>query len=238
MLNVRTSEDALREVPCTDTLTLSEDALGLFLSAHSKAQRFSDISFKVTFDAEEGDVHIAEGTVTVVNATIPTKTTAQIIVDTTPALPPPHVSEVPKNPVVPAQSQPASAVTAILPTSPINNFSDLKISYLGIGTVKDGVFVTRATFDNDANAAFRFEVKNIGTKTSKNWTYTLALPGDTQYVSETQTALTPGERAVFTVGFEPTSDTKTSVKIGGTIKTDGDANTKNNSFEWSVKVTD
>ena len=97
-------------------------------------------------------------------------------------------------------------------------------------------FVTKATFDKDDTAAFRFEVKNIGTKTSNDWTYTLALPGDTEYISDNQTALTPNERVVFTVGFEPTSDTKNSVKIGGTVKTDTDANTKNNSFDWSVKV--
>lgn len=247
VVSVRTSEGDLREISCSESLTLPSDATGLFLSIRSGEQRFSDVPFTVTYDPEKGDAHVAESRVTVVNATVPTRPEVTvtpveptIVVVSKPA---PVVTEsVKPAPITPVTkptakpTQPAASVVSILPTSFPNGFTDLKISYLGVGTMVNGVFVPQATFNPNETAALRFEVKNIGTKTSADWTYALALPEGLTYTSETQTPLTPNERAIFTVSFE-LGDTKTaSVAIGGTVATKNDTDTKNNTFTWSVKI--
>lgn len=257
ILFVRTSEGMLREVPCTDSLSLPHDVHGLFLSIQAREQRFSDVDFAVSFDAEKGDTHVTDGRVTVVNATVPTKTEAAVVLGTdvptkidTPSvggtIPLPPTSEtpvVPSTPVTPrpsfsTPSQPAASVVSILPKSYEDGFTDLRAMYLGVGTIENGTFVPKATFNEDDTAAFRFEVKNIGTKTSDSWTYELSLPGGVSYASDTQSPLTPNERAIFTIGFELNDAiTSASVKIGGEVKTKDDSDAENNDFDWSVKVT-
>jgi hypothetical protein len=210
ILSVRTSEGMLREISCVETLTLPSDVHGLFLSVRGGEQRFSDVDFTVAFDAEKGDTHIAQGRVTVVNATMPGTSVVTEGTSTVPPLatlppkttPQATIPKPPVTPVAPEQSQPAASVVAFTPKSYEDGFTDLRALYLGVGTIENGTFVPKATFDTDDTAAFRFEVKNIGTKTSDTWTYELTLPGNNTYTSEPQTGLVPNEKAVFTIGFE------------------------------------
>lgn len=252
-LAVRTSDGLLQNVSCTDSLSLPSDVLGLFVSVNAREQRFSDVALTVTFDGETGDNHVAESRVTVVNATIPTKPVAvvpnEIALPEKPAVTPtpkPEVAPVtvakpavpaPSTPVTPVRpSQPATAVVAVLPKSYENGFIDLRASYLGVGTIVNGSFVPKATFTEDDKAAFRFEVKNIGTKISSEWSYKLTLPGDVTYTSDPQTGLMPNERAVFTVGFDLTETRASAVTIDGVVATKNDVDIQNNDFNWSVKV--
>jgi hypothetical protein len=240
-LSVRTDEGLLRDIACTDVLTLPDDVHGLFLTVRAGEQRFSDVDFTVTFDAKKGDTHIATGRVTVVNATMGVKPqvvateTAEV---STITLPPPTPVVPPSQPTPsrPAVSQPAASIVAFTPKSYESGFVDLRARYLGVGTIENGAFVPKATFTDDDTAAFRFEVKNIGTKTSDTWTYTLSLPGGSTYESDPQTGLTPNEKAVFTVGFELGDTTARAVTIGGKTIVKDDKDTSNDDFSWSVKV--
>ncbi len=247
LIRVQGSEGILKEIPCTDSLILPDDAHGLFLSIQAKEQRFSDVPFTITFYGDNGDELTAHNSVTVVNATIPTKTkvtvtapdtqnkTSKVSKETHDTLPLSHGTT--PSPT-PTPSQSASALISIVPQSYINGSIDLKASYLGVGTIEKGDFVPKATFDKDDTAAFKFEVKNIGTKTSEDWTYELILPGNTRYTSDTQTPLIPNEKAVFTISFELSEVAKNATKLEGRVTTKGDVNTNNNSFDWSVKIAE
>ncbi len=249
-LSVRTSEGLLQEVSCTESLSLPSEVHGLFVSVNAQEQRFSDVALTVTFDGDKGDDHLAESRVTIVNATVPTKpvatddTKVDVEVKKPEVVVPPKV-EVVTRPIPPKvtapkpslPSQPASAVVAVLPKSYENGFIDLRASYLGVGTIVNGTFVAKATFNEDDKAAFRFEVKNIGTKVSGDWTYKLTLPGDVEYTSGTQAGLMPNERAVYTVGFNLAETKASAVIVEGVVTVKNDTDTKNNDFDWSVKVT-
>jgi hypothetical protein len=245
-LAVRTSEGLLQNVSCTSSLSLPSEVHGLFVSVNAREQRFSDVALTVTFDGKTGDDHVAESRVTVVNATVPTKPVATEVKDEVkePEVIVPPKTEVVTRPTPPkaatptasVPSQPASAVVAVLPKSYENGFIDLRATYLGVGTIINGTFVPKATFDEDAKAAFRFEVKNIGTKVSGDWTYKLTLPGEVEYTSGTQVGLMPNERAVYTVGFDLVETNASAVNVEGVVTVKNDTDTKNNDFDWSVKV--
>ncbi len=119
-----------------------------------------------------------------------------------------------------------------------NGYTDLEVTYLGIGRIVNGTFISQTSFDEDDRVAFRFQVKNIGTKTSGSWDYELELPDRKDYDSPTQVPLLPTEYAIFTVEFNLDDDSDNTVSIEGSVSAAGETNTKNNSFERSVKVSD
>jgi hypothetical protein len=232
LLRVRSSEGMLRDVPCKNGLSLDREANGLFIRLDAKEQRFSDVTLMVTHTAESGAITKAEQTVTIVNATIPNRDEIVATGDIDTEIP---SITLPQDVVSPNASP---SIVAILPKSYENGFTDLRMAYQGVGTLVNGSFVPKASFNGDDTAAFRFEVKNIGTKTGGTWTYELTLPGDVRYTSEPQAALAPNERVVFTVGFELGEKNTPSVKISGELTASGDTNTANNDFDWSVRVSE
>ena len=123
------------------------------------------------------------------------------------------------------------------PTSHPNGFVDLKITYLGIGTFENETFVQSGTFNSTLKGAFKFEVRNIGTKTSDDWTLEAVLPSGFTYVSDSQAQLRPNETATLTLGFTPEADSSTAT-ISSTVIEENDTKEGNNSFTWSVKITD
>ena len=80
-----------------------------------------------------------------------------------------------------------------IPTSNPNGIVDLETSYVGVG---DSSGLTDSLEKNDSGVLF-FEVKNIGTKTSDDWRFTVSLPDNQTYTSERQLALKPNERATL-----------------------------------------
>ncbi|MCW9054596.1 MAG: hypothetical protein OQJ98_01275 [Candidatus Pacebacteria bacterium] len=82
---------------------------------------------------------------------------------------------------------------------------DLAVHIIGIGIVEnDGTFTPIDTLTaTDTKAAIRFEIKNIGDKTSDQWTFNAVLPTMPMYIfhSESQQALNPGDKIVFTLEF-------------------------------------
>lgn len=254
-LSVRSDVGLMREISCTEDLELPKEATGLFVSATSKAQRFSDLTFSVRFDAAKGDDSIIENRVTVVNATVPTKAESAVVnatttpsesevavtpkptpvVTTRPVTPPVVTKPAPSVPV--QNTQPATAIVSLIPQSDPNGFVDLKMSFGAVGTMNGTTFTPAATYDTDVRAGLRFEVKNIGTKRSDTWTYRIELP-EGVYESDIQLPLEPNERALFTIGFDISDSTKNSVVLKGSVTEKHDTNSKNDSFSWSVKVTE
>lgn len=63
--------------------------------------------------------------------------------------------------------------------------------------------------------AVRFTVANRGTDVSDSWTFSARLPSDSDstYRSGTQRALKPGDRIVFTLGFDSSDDGRETIRI-------------------------
>ena len=118
-----------------------------------------------------------------------------------------------------------------IPTSDPNGRTDLSIKFLNTGTIVGNTFFP-GKIKTEEEGALQFEVKNYGTKTSKEWTYSLTLPNGGTYTSNKQLPLKPNERAVIVVGFPTTEDTTHTFK--GSIKDSSDVNSINNQFSQSV----
>ncbi len=137
----------------------------------------------------------------------------------------------PVTPAVPVVETPT--YTYALPVSNPNGFTDLATRFLNVGDIVNGKFVA-GSIERDDNGAFQFEVKNIGTKTSDSWSYTVALPDGDTYTSPKQTALKPNERAVISLGFDtPDKASHTFVVV---VKVE-DKTSSNNSFKKVVNFT-
>ena len=147
-------------------------------------------------------------------------------------------SEVETKPVVVTKPkpQPTYEVTYQVPVSDPKGFTDLKITYLGVGSKnRNGSFTNSGTLKEGVAGVMQFSVQNLGTKTSDTWSFEAELPGGTDYTSGTQKALKPNERAVFTLTFP--AITKAGLETFSAEATvTGDTNTKNNSFTWTTIV--
>lgn len=234
------------EVECGQTTALTGEN-SVTITVGSDEQRFIDVPYTLTFTEEGGREVAAADTnrITVVNASIPlgglvagtsdeeVEPEEEVVeTETAPETP----TETPNTPTTPAPApEPQYVFTYELPESDPNGFTDLEIKYLGVGEVKGGDFVPHGTIDNDDQGAVRFSVKNIGTKTSEEWTYEILLPSGITHNSKDQDPLKPNEEATIVLGFT-TSETGT-MPIEGEVKTDDDRTSSNNDFQWSVAVT-
>jgi hypothetical protein len=91
-------------------------------------------------------------------------------------------------------------------TSQINGQVDLAPRVISVGAVNrdTGIFTPSETINTNERAAVHFEVKNIGTKTSPQWSFNVVLPTLPKHIfsSNMQKPLAPGERIEFTLGFD------------------------------------
>lgn len=252
-LAVRGENDDMVSIACTDTLTLPSDVHGLFLRATSDTMRFVEVPFVVTFTNENKEqMFKSNSAITVVNAQIPATPVATIDEPTTPIptqpvvvkpveTPEPVVTPAPTpvtpKPVVIPVPKPVPPAVTPQPTKPL--FTDLAVTTLGSGVLTNGIFSYTAKYDRDLKNAIKFDIKNIGTKTSAAWSFTTILPSGEVYKSPMQLPLQPFEHVEFTLGFDLAHDSKdTLVKITNTVVTSDDTNAKNNSATWFVTVQD
>ncbi|MEY2665571.1 MAG: hypothetical protein RLZZ480_676 [Candidatus Parcubacteria bacterium] len=127
-------------------------------------------------------------------------------------------------------TEPVTEYIYEIPVSNPNGYTDLATRFLNTGDIVNGKFVAGA-IERNGSGAFQFEIKNIGTKTSDVWSYTVTLPDGDTYTSPKQTALKPNERAVITLGFD-TPD-KTSYAFVVVVKVD-DKVSSNNNFKQTI----
>lgn len=246
IISATTIEGHPVNITCGETIALNNDGEAT-LTVTSNMQRFADVLYTVTFTEESATEPslLENNQITVVNANIPlsgiiagaTDNEETDVVVETPTEEP--VTETPSEPAVVkpkpvTPTTPTYTYTYKLPESNPNGFTDLEMKYLGVGEIKNGAFIPRAEIDNDTEGAVRFQVKNIGTKTSEKWTYEVLLPNGTTYESPKQTGLKPNETATIVLGVN-TYETGTQ-KIEGEVKVSGDRSSANNDFSWSVKV--
>lgn len=220
-------------IACDTWIPLSDSATSAEFLFTSEKRRFADVTLGVRFTpSEHRDADTKTILVTVVNESISTDgsvpETPELPATTTPETPEPVKPVTPK-PVVPAY-----------PVSNPNGYSDLMVTYIGVGTYNDSskIFTLKSSLEGGERQALRFEVKNIGTKTSGTWSYQATLPTEWSdvYRSATQNVLLPGERSIVTVMFTP-REKEGSASIDVEVSGGNDTRTGNNDFVKSVSIS-
>ncbi len=237
---MRSENGTFVPMSCAETLTLPTTVHGLFLTAVSDDFRFSDIPLTVSFVDAHGDTTLHNTTkITVVNATIPSRTDDALTKNTPSTSQTPNKSDV--TPSVTDEETVAVVIpkeTKIPPTQPVvKGYTDLSISAVGSGVLTNGVFTYTSGFSIGLNNAVRFDVQNSGTQTSGSWSFKTVLPSGELYESPIQAPLAPQAHVVFTLGFFLDGYTKNSATFTHTLFIQGsDSNTQNNTISQSVKV--
>lgn len=234
-LQVRGENDSLMPMSCTDTLTLPATVHGLYLTIDSTTSRFTDVPLHVSFtNADKSEAFENTVKITVVNAGI------EIKEQTIPAMP--------EVIVVPAE-QPSEEVTAETPVidtptapviittpSQVSRQSDLAMTILGSGVIRNGVFTFTQRYDRDLNNALRFDVKNVGTAVSDTWYFNAVLPSGKVYTSPRQSALRPGDHIEFTLGFYLDGDSGAQATLTTMLYSTTDTNESNDTKSITVTV--
>ncbi len=139
-------------------------------------------------------------------------------------------------PITIPQPEPEYTYVYKIPVSNPEGSTDLAIKYLGIGTTDtNGNFVSTGSLKQNQSGSIQFSVQNIGTKTSKPWSFSAILPGNIAYTSKIQTPLKPNEKATLTISFTAIEDISNQKFTFELIATD-DINKKNNQISWSTAV--
>ncbi len=236
-VDVRVASDILA-LAC-GTPFLIDGATQLELSVESEKNRFTDIPYTITY-TKNGESEVTNSVtknITVVNATIPVvavvgdlpKPETPVVKPSSPTAKPTYVAQTPTRTI--------TKTVLAAPVSDPKGTIDLKVTFLGSGTLSGSTFTKATKIDNDTHGAIQFEIKNIGTKTAEDWSYVANLPADITYTSGDEKALKPNERAIITLGFDGLTKTGTE-KVDVTVTAKSDKNTKNNKATWSVTIID
>lgn len=247
------SDTGMQNLDCATNYNIG-DTDSLTLAIDSAKNRFSDVSYTIAFietDKTEPSV-TGNAKLTVINSDIPNltltdETEAEILEETfedseLEEIAQEVVEEITEPtpiPSTPAPTQPAAPVyeqefVYTIPTSDPNGRIDLASRFISTGTIVNRTFFANPISRNQMGA-IQFEVKNIGTKTSQDWTFSFDLPTGGTYESKIQKPLKPNERAVLTVGFPAAN--KSSYTFEVAVDTSFDRAVANNDFQTTVFFT-
>jgi hypothetical protein len=229
-------EDGLRALSCgvrydlgdIDTITIVVDS-----PVEPVVQMPYIFSFMRTNDTEP--IRAGESTVTVVN-----KDTTVAVADSSDngtVLGESDSTDIEETPVAPTPTPKPTVTkpeyTYTLPTSNPTGYSDLKATFVATGKISGRTF-TAGSLKRDSDGAIKFEIQNIGTKTSARWNYTILLPDNETYISPLQAPLFPTERAIVSIGFPTDDDASHTFVVVVAEATDKYLN--NNSFRQTSKL--
>lgn len=152
------------------------------------------------------------------------------------------------NPAVTTPSTPQTNVYQFTGTStPVSNPNgtmDLRGKVIAVGIVDrtTGDFTASTSVTVSDRAAIRFEVENIGTKTTTPWSFNAVLPTLPFHVFQSgqQIPLAPGDKIEFTLGFDNIENQRTvnlTVNIDPTNQV-YDIDRSNNTLRQTITVYD
>src|SRR5690606_13911826 len=162
---------------------------------------------EVDEEPEENEETVATSTAPVATSTVATSTTTK-----------------PK----PAPVQYRTVTTYKYPVSDPNGKVDLVATFVGVGSVNSAGRFTVGELPSRGEGAMQFVVKNIGTKTSSDWSFEATMPNGSKMSSKSQAPLRPAESSTLTLVFGLNDDRPQDV--GVIVSTSGDVNTSNSSF--------
>tara|TARA_B100000508_G_scaffold77059_1_gene59947 strand:- start:2754 stop:3845 length:1092 start_codon:yes stop_codon:yes gene_type:complete len=241
-----------RSIACNQNYNVgSVDTLNLRVD--SEKDRFTDLRYTISFLATNDTAPRAAGSalITVHNSDITdiliagstevaaTSTSQESTEEVAgPEVTEPEtVVEAPETPAV--EETPATSPTQVfeqeyiyeIPESDPNGRTDLTSRFIQTGTIVGGLFFA-GSIGRDEAGAVQFEVRNLGNKTSEEWTYEITLPGGTTYTSDDQAPLKPNETATITVGFPRAIGSTHVFRID--VNTTADRNPSNNDTTYVV----
>lgn len=193
------------ELGCNVPFTFAPFNNSVTVTPASALTRFADVEVFVAFTPE------GAATATVIGSTLMTIENTSL--STSVLTPPTNGTETPATPTPPVTkpttpAAPPKKETIIVPqgrASDPNGYTDLTARVIEVGYIDStGAFIASSTPSRAERVAVRFAVENIGTKTSKEFTFSAVLPTYPPYTyfSPSQVALGPGDRIEFTVGFD------------------------------------
>lgn len=221
---------------CGEPYYITDDS-SIVLSANSSKTRFVDITYSITFTPDNAsfDPFVTTKRLTVVNPAISTSADAEDSESDSETEASQEEAATPQATTTPSQTTTQTQVIYQIPVSDPNGVIDLQVSHVAVGELSNETFIRRGDIETDMQGAFQFAVKNIGTKTATNWSYEATLPNGSTYESGSQTALRPNEEAIITLGF--TSFGETGIKnIGAEVDATGDNNSRNDRYQWAMKI--
>jgi hypothetical protein len=237
-LDIIDTDGGIRNITC-DTNYNVGDINSLTLSAESERARYENISYTISFLGTDINTPVASGTAsfTIINSEISdivvqndTETNDSDTVDTDEVE---VIEEEEKVVTVTPATTPVYEQEFVyeIPTSDPDGQTDLSTKFLATGNILGNIFIT-GDIEQEDKGAIQFEVKNYGTKTSNEWSYSVTLPSGGTYESPDQKPLKPNERALITVGFPTTDDS--SHRFVVTIEESTDENDLNDSFRKTI----
>lgn len=249
----------LSTVVCDTPTPVSPDDDTVAVIFSSEKRRFVDVPYAIGFAADETDPPVVrESIITVVNPGISAADISESddntsdetnIATSTPLeeIPNTGLRDEPEPPLAgdTADAQPSGyttvpVVTTTVPVSNPNGYTDLSVTFIGVGTYDSGTktFTPRSSLEEGERGALQFAVKNIGTKTSDVWYFSATLPTDPDftYRSNANASLKPNERQVVTLQFDNTSTAGTE-NIIVSVTTTGETITANNSLSKTTGIT-
>lgn len=212
-------------LPCNAPYNIPSGDNSMIVIPVSDSNRYMDASLAITFTDAKGESVRDVASITITNEGL-SSSPDTLTSDTTTQEDTPEVTTTKKaeeefsgstkGSVTPAQTTPVTQrVTkqvvryVQVPVTPYSNpagLADLEVRILSVGSIDPytGVIVPKGTLRKGERAAVQFEVKNVGDKTSGNWTYSAELPTNPRYVyaGKMQQALMPGSSATVTVAFD------------------------------------
>mgnify|MGYP001179923594 CR=1 FL=1 len=235
-------------VPCGEVVKLGSEVTSLELVARSEKKRFIDVAYQIGFMPAGGDevAYQTETAFTVVNVNIPqsqsvedtTETPAGEVAGETTDTTEEEETTPATTPLTPGEPEVIATEIFELPTSDPDGFVDLAVKYVSVGRLaSNNQFIPGGVIAEGTRGAFQFEVRNLGTKTSEDWTFEAELTSGTIYESKKQEGLLPNEYTLITIGFDTVGDTGAQ-SFGAEIDVPGDRNASNNSFSWAVNIVD
>ena len=249
-----TSDLGERALDCDNNYNLGE-LNSITLDIESKKNRYADIPYTLAF-LQTGDTNprtTGTNVLTVINQdvdstflpAIDTNPLTNAETDTEPENTETTVSE--PAPVLAATDPETPAVVTPEPTTIVEEFIyevpvsdpagtvDLTALYIGVGEFINGRFIeSPIAVQNDG--AIQFSVRNVGSKTSDTWTFSVDLPNGSTYRSSAQAALKPNERTVLTIGFPAGGDTPHTFVVD--VDEDNDRRSNNNGFSRTVTLAE
>lgn len=244
-------ENGVRNIDCDTNYNLG-NVNNTTLNVTSERDRFVDVDYSLGFIAKDATEPGAtsDAVITVVNEDVPIMFAANTEVEETETIPEEVVEETPEEvvtetpaeetvekpvaetptPVAPVEEPAEEFVqefTYTIPVSDPNGRIDLATRFLDTGSIVNDTFISGPLYVSDISA-IQFEVKNLGTKTSEDWTYSVSLPNGSVVDSPAQTPLKPNERAVITIGFPSLESGSYGIDVQ--IETEDDNTSINNRF--------
>lgn len=171
----------------------------------------------------------------IANNQIPVSSETVVEVTITPEAPTTTTPRATPTPTAEPKITPTYQTFSYVPVSVENGYTDLAVSFIEMGEVVGDRLVTRTPFTRNAENFFRFEIKNIGTRTSAPWRFTTTLPGNRTTVRDNQVPLKPNERAIITVRF-PLNNTNQSELVYVRVEADRDQTSQNDVLAWAEMV--